>query len=126
MRTFKYIFSLIILFLVSSSSKDVQADKDTQIVVEFTRNIWEWPFSKTSIWNMPIGSNAIYESDNFESASNVGVDIQHIRELSLGDPERVVYGSEVWGPGRCEGTQNLGFAINIPDNYIVPDAGNSL
>ena len=89
------------------------------------RNPWQWPFSQTSIWNMPIGSGAVYEPANFQNAAHVGVDIQHIMELNADDPQRDVLGSTTWGPGRCTGTSNLGFSLRVPDSWIVPDAGNS-
>ena len=90
-----------------------------------SRDPWLWPFSQNSIWNQPIGCDAIYSDANFEAAKNVGVDIQHILELSDEYPVRDVIGSETWGPGRCEGKQFLGFTLNIPDDWIVPDAGDS-
>ena len=89
------------------------------------RDPWLWPFSPNSIWNQPIGSNAVYVDANFEAAGHVGVDIQHILELHDHYPLRQVLGTEVWGPGRCNGTQQLGFSIPVPDGWIVPDAGNS-
>ncbi len=89
------------------------------------RDPWLWPFAENSIWNQPIGSNAIYEPANFEDASNVGADIQHILQLNIADPLQPVLGSEGFGPGRCDGIQNLGFSIKVPDNWLVPDAGNS-
>lgn len=97
----------------------------SQEVLEGERNPWLWPFSQNSIWNMPIGSNAIYIDAKLESAKNVGVDIQHILEQNSSYPERNVLGSEVWGPGRCNGTSYLGFTLRVPDNWIVPDAGSS-
>jgi hypothetical protein len=97
----------------------------SQDVLEGERNPWLWPFSQTSIWNMPNGSDAIYMDANLESAGHVGVDIQHVLELDSQDPEREVLGSEVWGQGRCDGTTYLGFKLRIPDNWIVPDAGSS-
>jgi len=87
---------------------------------------WLWPFSQNSIWNQPIGNDAIYSEANLEDANNVGIDIQHLLELSDSYPMRDVLGTEVWGPGRCEGTQFLGFTLQIPDSWIVPDAGDSL
>ena len=89
------------------------------------RDPWYWPFSQNSIWNQPIGSDAIYSEAYFEAANNVGVDIQHILDLNDVYPVRDVLGTEVWGPGRCDGTQYLGFTLPVPDSWIVPDAGES-
>lgn len=109
----------IILIILESSFNTFSQD-----TLSGYRNPWIWPFSQNSIWNTPIGSDAIYVDANLE-ASNVGVDIQHILELSIEYPAKVVLGSEVWGPGRCDGTENLGFTLPVPDNWVVPDAGES-
>jgi len=110
----------IILIILESSFNTFSQD-----TLSGYRNPWIWPFSQNSIWNTPIGSDAIYVDANLEAASNVGVDIQHILELSIEYPAKVVLGSEVWGPGRCDGQTYLGFSIQVPDNWIVPDAGES-
>jgi len=113
----KVYYIIILIFTYSNTS--------CQDTISGLRNPWLWPFTQTSIWNMPIGTNAIYEEANLEAADNVGFDIQHLLELSYDNPERDVLGSEVWGPGRCDGTTFLGFTLHVPDNWIVPDAGNS-
>jgi hypothetical protein len=113
------IYGIIILIL--STSLQLYSQK----ILEGERDPWLWPFSYHSIWNMPIGSNAIYVDAKLESAGHVGVDIQHILALESHFPKREVYGSEVWGPGRCDGTTYLGFTLKVPDNWIVPDAGSS-
>ena len=89
------------------------------------RDPYLWPFSKTSIWNMPIGSNANYKDAKFRDARHVGVDVQHIIKVSNSDPMTRVVESPGFGPGRCSGTQYLGFDLRVPHNFIVPDAGNS-
>jgi hypothetical protein len=109
---------IIILLIISK----VTFGQDT---LSGFRDPWIWPFSQNSIWNQPIGSDALYSGANFEDANHVGVDIQHILELSNSYPDRNVLGTEVWGAGRCEGKQFLGFTLQVPDNWIVPDAGES-
>lgn len=93
-----------------------------QEILPGTRDPWLWPFSQNSIWNQPIGSEAIYVDANLKPANNVDFDIQHIMELSSEYPERQVLGTDVWGPGRCDGTNYLGFTLRVPDYWIVPDA----
>jgi hypothetical protein len=115
MKTFPFL--LLLLFTVFNVN--------SQDTLSGFRDPWLWPFSPNSIWNQPIGSNAIYVDANFQAAGHVGVDIQHILELHDHYPVRQVLGTEVWGPGRCNGTQQLGFSIPVPDDWIVPDAGNS-
>ncbi|MEM8529972.1 MAG: DUF4832 domain-containing protein [Chloroflexota bacterium] len=88
---------------------------------EATRDPWLWPFAQDSIWNTPIGSDAVYAPANFEPNATLGGDDVYLLQLDSGDPARPVYGHDSWGPGRCTGS-GLGFDWNIPDNFIVPDA----
>ncbi len=89
------------------------------------RDPWEWPFEATSIWNMPIGSAAEFQYADLGAAANVGVDVQHLLELNADDPVREFYGSPGWEPVRCGGDDALGFSLPIPDDWIVPDVGDS-
>jgi len=88
-----------------------------------TRDPWLWPFSADSIWNTPIGSGAVYKPANLGAARHVGCDIQILVRTSNEYPEREVYDSPTWGPGRATGTQKLGFTLRVPDDWTVPDAG---
>ncbi|GAB5519421.1 MAG: hypothetical protein RhofKO_16720 [Rhodothermales bacterium] len=96
-----------------------------QDVLPGERDAWLWPFTPTSIWNHPIGNDAIYEPANLRAAAHVGVDTQHILELNASDPLRPALGTTTFGPGRCDGTEPIGVSLNIPDDWLVPDAGNS-
>ncbi len=42
------------------------------------RDPWTWPFSRDSIWNMPLGSNAKYEHVGFEFYDAYGFDEEYI------------------------------------------------
>ncbi len=112
---------LLILPLAYVTSVTVIA----QDILPGARDPWLWPFSQTSIWNMPIGSGAVYEPANLGAAAHVGADIQIILELRATDPERRALGSSAWGPGRCDSVNDLSFKLRVPDNWIVPDAGSS-
>src|SRR5690349_7224202 len=57
------------------------------------RDPWLWPFSSESIWNMPIGSSAVYKPANLGPAPRVGVDSQFLVRTSADDPEREVLNS---------------------------------
>jgi hypothetical protein len=87
-----------------------------------TRDKWLWPFSSTSIWNMPIGSGAFYTPANIQQAPYASGDQEYFYKLKAGDPLRPVYGPGAWGEGRCTGTQYMGISLPIPDDLIVPDA----
>ncbi|MFS4418518.1 hypothetical protein [Maribacter sp. 2307ULW6-5] len=89
------------------------------------RDPLKWPFLKTSIWNMPLGSDAVYKDANFEPAGNVGVDTQHIIILSDDDPTYPVWNSPSFQANRCSGTDYLGFDLKFPKDLIIADAGSS-
>jgi hypothetical protein len=112
--------TLLLVFILSAPGL-----AKAQETLTGSRDPWLWPFSQTSIWNMPIGSGAVYEPANLGAAAHVGADIQIILELKATDPERKALGSSAWGPGRCDSVNDLNFKLRVPDDWIVPDAGNS-
>lgn len=91
-----------------------------------------WPFASDSIWNMPIGSAAVYSqfhattdaNGGEQTASgisktglkvsgglpagptpnNFGFDRTYIAFAQPSDPLRTVYKTSSWGPGRASGT----------------------
>lgn len=85
------------------------------------RDPLQWPFASTSIWNMPIGSNAQYVAANIPQASYTSPDSNWFVITRSSDPVRNVYQPGAWGPGRCTGTSFV-TTTPFPDNYIVPDA----
>lgn len=89
------------------------------------RDPWLWPFAADSIWNVPIGSSAVYAKVSLRASANVGVDIQHLLKTAAADPEREVRGNDTFGPGRCTGDAVLPFTVRIADDWLVPDAGSS-
>ncbi len=87
------------------------------------RNKFYWPFDKTSIWNMPIGSNAIYKAADFGPLGLVYADAEYIYQSSITDPLQPVYLPAGFGPPRVPaGITPSYVSIYLPDNYIVPDA----
>ncbi len=46
-------------------------------------------------------------------------------KLSASDPQRTVFAGTTFGPGRCGGTVALPFTVNVPDAWLVLDAGSS-
>jgi hypothetical protein len=87
-----------------------------------SRDPWLQPFSKCSIWNMPIGSDAEYVPANIAKAAFFGADREYLYKLKDGDPMRQVLAPGSFGTGRCTGTQSMQFSLPVPDNLIVPDA----
>lgn len=100
---------------------DIENQEDS---VPTARSTVQWPFSKTSIWNMPIGKDAVYKPANFEPANRVGVDTQHIIYLNGTEPNYPVWKSISW-ESRCGDSEYLDFDLQFPEDYIVPDAGSS-
>ncbi len=87
-----------------------------------TRDKFLQPFSSTSVWNMPIGSNAQYIPAGIDKAGYGGVDQEYFYKLKAEDPYRPVYVPGAWGEGRCTGTKSMELWLPIPDDLIVPDA----
>lgn len=86
-----------------------------------TRDKFLWPFSATSIWNMPIGSGARYKKANIEKAYWAGADVVYLYKLKATDPLRRVYRPGSWKV-RCSGTTKTAISVlPIPDNLIIPD-----
>lgn len=119
---FLVMFGLTLILVLSVITADGRMSQD---VLPGSRDPWQWPFKPTSIWNIAIGTDAKYSPAKLAAASHVGVDIQHLLELNARDPLRVARGSTAWGPGRCKGTEAIGIKLHLPDNWLVPDAGNS-
>lgn len=82
------------------------------------------PFLSTSIWNMPIGSDAEYVKANIGKSKQASADEEYFFKLKDIYPYRPVYAPGAWGEGRCTGTEYMDIAIPIPDNLIIPDATN--
>ena len=80
------------------------------------------PFLATSIWNMPIGSDALYVEANIGKSKKATADEEYFFQLKDTYPYRAVYAPGAWGEGRCTGTKYMDIHIPIPDNLIIPDA----
>lgn len=93
-----------------------------QTMAPRTRDPLQWPFAASSIWNMPIGSNAEYVDANIERAGHVQADIDHLYILQGSDPLRPLYSIGNWEIGRSTGTRYQAISLPIPDDLIIPDA----
>lgn len=85
------------------------------------RNPLLWPFSADSIWNMPIGSDAVYVPANIQPTPVLSSDVDHFFVLNDADPQRDVYVIGRWRD-RSSGTRDLNFDLPIPDELLIPDA----
>lgn len=89
------------------------------------RNAATWPFASNSIWNMPIGSAAVYVGANIAPASqrSVATDQDVIVMMPSAPMTAIQYNSAGWsGASRCSGAQTLASAP-IPPSLVVPGAG---
>jgi hypothetical protein len=90
-----------------------------------TRDPWLWPFAQNSIWNQPIGSQAIYTPAHLKPAGHTGGDAELFFQVPARSPERPIYDPGSWEK-RCSGTAvadpTRRKTLPIPDNLVVPDA----
>lgn len=104
------------------------------------RDPYLWPFSSTSIWNMPIHKNAVYVAANLNgnpsnpsNAANAkwalmpGMDDEHILLTPTAPLTTIKYCTVAWGAGdRCIPTNATVLqTVPMPSNYVVPDGNKN-
>jgi hypothetical protein len=107
-----------------SSSDDVTITVDP--AVSSTRDPLKQPFSSTSIWNMPIGSGAVYVPANIPVTPGY--------KVSKVDEERIIlrpsaplvniyYNGAGWsGANRCGAQGSLLTRVPMPTDFVVPSS----
>lgn len=124
----KLVFCLIIAVIVSCSGKDVtpQVKPIEEPVVKVepgTRNPLKWPFSQTSIWNMPIGSKAIYVHARLEKALSAGMTIDEDYIVMTPDAPlmEIAENFAAWDrtKSRCVSEGKVIFSAPVPQTFIV-------
>src|SRR5437867_536807 len=86
-----------------------------------------WPFSRDSIWNLPIGASAVFVPANIQQATQRGMttDPDVIILTPNATITDVYYNSDGWtGGSRCAPQGNVLANAPIPDNFVVPGAGS--
>jgi hypothetical protein len=98
-----------------------------------SRNALQWPFSSSSIWNMPIGSGAQYVPAGLSFTSSPN-STEYWYDLPLSDHERIVLSASSpvtpvyintagWSGGnRCVQQGALFFSAPIPADYVVANS----
>jgi hypothetical protein len=98
-----------------------------------TRNALQWPFTSGSMWNMPIGSGAVYVASGLHYTTTPN-STEYWYDMPQSDHERIVltatapltsvYLSSVgWSGGdRCAATGAVFFQAPIPAGYVVPNS----
>lgn len=87
-----------------------------------------WPFSRDSIWNLPIGASAVYVPANIQQATQRGMttDPDVIILTPNATMTAVYYNPDGWSGGsRCTPQGNVLFNAPIPGNFVVQGAGPS-
>ena len=90
------------------------------IAVVALRDPWLWPFDARSVWNVPIGDGARYESVSLPKPGFCGVDHERFYRLKASDPIREIREPSDWGK-RWPGGKALA-SMPVPDGLLVPDA----
>lgn len=90
-----------------------------------------WPYASNSIWNTPLGSNAVYQPTYIQAGQYVTEDGVYFSNLHgavdygtypLNSPDGNSYTvNGITYGGRCTGTTDYG-TIKLPTNLVVPDA----
>ena len=104
--------------------------------VHAQRDPFLWPFTSTSIWNMPIGSDAVYQPAGFKKVTDfanvppynrggIAVDDEPIIVSKSSDPLRTVYNISDWS-FRCNTTSTSGKQIRFPSNLTYADPNGSV
>ena len=92
-----------------------------------TRDPLRWPFSRTSIWNTPIGTKARYVPAKIRSTT-FGVDVDWFVVTRAGDPAVPVYLPGSPEEGRCSGRRpqarvpsQARHRQHLPRSFLLPD-----
>jgi hypothetical protein len=98
------------------------------------RDPLKWPFASNSIWNMPIGSGALFKPANLpavpggdEWAGMPQIDDELIVLRPSAPNTAINYSSAGWtGKDRCtstdDSTNGLPVGVRIPSDYVIPNS----
>jgi hypothetical protein len=94
-----------------------------------SRDKLKWPFASNSIWNMPIGSGAVYVPANLSGnpggniwAGMPGIDDEKITLRPTAPMTAINASNAAWtGRNRCSATGGLLVSVPMPSNYVVPN-----
>jgi hypothetical protein len=97
------------------------------LAAEPTRDPLKWPFASTSIWNMPIGSEAVYVPaklaaipGNDKWAPMPQIDDEIIVLAPDAPLTQVYYSDAAWtGKDRCKATGDLLMEVRVPADYVA-------
>lgn len=84
------------------------------------RDPWLRPFASESIWNTPIGSDAVYVPADLPAPARHLLEETTLMRMDPADPQRWVIRLGSW-TDRCSGTEDSGMRIHLPDGWTPPD-----
>lgn len=87
---------------------------------EDRRDPWLWPFSSESVWNRPIGGEAVYVPAGIRGSGGFGIDVEILLRVAPDAPERPLFVPKSWEQ-RAGGTTHLP-PVRINDQDTAPDA----
>ena len=92
-----------------------------------TRNKFLWPFASTSIWNMPVGSGAVYVPAHI--APPTAKTLISDQDIIIMDPSApltlLVHSGGGWGGNRCTASGSALISAPIPTSFVVPSNGHN-
>lgn len=86
-----------------------------------TRDPLKWPFAPSSIWNLPIGENAVYVPARIERSTGWGMTVdRRFVIMTPNAPMRPLYTHRQWDvAGRCHAT-TYQRDVPVPDDFVYP------
>lgn len=110
-----------------SSSADGSRSTADLRVSSAVREPYTWPFSRDSIWNLPIGADAVYVNATTTRATSMAMHVDpNVIILKPNAPNTSVYfNDDGWStvPGRCDAEGGVLFSAPIPANFRVNGSG---
>ncbi len=115
------LLSLLLPVIISIADADISSSKDCYEQYPTTcRDPWLWPFSKDSIWNTPIGSEAQYIEANLEPAGFIGYDMEYMVKVTGKGKKQKILSASDWGK-RWPGKDHIGWC-ELDDEFTIADA----
>lgn len=113
---------------VTNTTSTAPAPAPAPTTASGTRDPLKQPFASNSIWNMPIGSGAVYVPANLSAnpgnniwAKMPGIDMEKIILTPTAPLVNINYSNAGWtGKNRCSATGGLLMQVPMPSSYVVP------